>query len=83
MTNATATNARSIELDTVLDESFDDWSARVRAYGVEAALLIWNGPGGGNPYIRYTGEPEALKRMLIENFEMSAEEAAAEIAPRR
>ena len=41
MTNATATNARSIELDTMLDESFDDWSARVRAYGVEAALLIW------------------------------------------
>ena len=63
----------SINLDTCLDwedpETLNFFKF-LEALNITFEILQWNGPAGGNPYIKYNGSKENLMRLAIEKFDM-------------
>jgi hypothetical protein len=63
----------TIELDTVADGEYGDTgesAARkiTEGYNVACEVVTENGPGGGNPIIRYAGPADEVKRMVAEHY---------------
>ena len=54
-----------IDLDTVTDTGFfnDSMIQFMAKKNIKFELIEWNGPGGGNPVIRYTGKLEDLETL--------------------
>lgn len=59
----------AIELDTVVYGTIAAWRAEVAEIGVEATLLVEDGPGGGNPLFRYEGTRTQLRALLRTYFQ--------------
>jgi len=59
----------SAEVDVVTEEiTAADWIAEAMDYSVETVLLDAEGPGGGWPLFRVTGERENVVRFLCERW---------------
>ena len=63
----------TVELDTVADGIYGSTGAEAgevitRGYDVTFEVVTENGPGGGNPIIRYTGPKDEVRRMVEEHY---------------
>ncbi|QGF20180.1 hypothetical protein SEA_SIXAMA_198 [Gordonia phage Sixama] len=74
------TAIRTIELDTVLDQSPESWITEQAQNGIRAEVVTLSGPGGGNPIFRYTGAIQALMGLLVASFEFTVDEAIAQLS---
>ena len=70
----------TIEMDTCLGFSEHEaintitFFKFLEANDIAPNIITWNGPAGGNPLVHYTGTDEALRKMLIEQFECDDED---------
>lgn len=65
---------KTIDFDLTTDYFVEVMDA-MHARGLDPKLIAWSGVGGGNPNVSITGEPEALKKALIEVVGMDDEDA--------
>jgi len=64
---------KTIEMDCVLFTGNAEIDLEFWAYmernNILPNVITWNGPGGGNPVVHFTGTDEALRNMLADVFE--------------
>lgn len=60
-----------IELDTVIEDGIfnDPMIQFMAAQNIKFELIKWNGPGGGNPIIRFTGHYNDLAHLCTDFYQ--------------